>query len=94
MSLPRNVLPAKKSTRTTAPSLSAAVAVMLIVAGAVNVVPCEGLPIDTDGAAFGGGAGALTVTVIAADVVTAPSSSVARAVTEYVPAGTPPQRNE
>ena len=51
---------------------------MAIAAGAVNVAPAAGLVIDTDGELF---AAAFTVIDTAAEVVCAPSSSVARAVT-------------
>src|SRR5688572_8813313 len=56
-----------------------------MLAGAVSVARLGGAVSETLGGWLAGG---LTVMVRAADVVVAPSSSVARAVSEYVPAGT------
>jgi hypothetical protein len=61
------------------PSVSPAFALTVIVAGAVNVAPFAGAV----SAAVGGWlAAAFTVIVRAAEVAVAPSSSVARAVSE------------
>ena len=64
-------------------------AVMVMVAGAVNVALLAGDVIDTVGGWF-----ALTVTVTAADVVFNPPASWAFAVSECVPAGTDDHVNE
>ncbi|MNC85422.1 hypothetical protein D3C83_10200 [compost metagenome] len=61
------------------PSLSLALALMVIEAGAVYVAPLAGAVSDTVGGWF---AAALTVIERAADVAVAPSSSTARAVSE------------
>jgi hypothetical protein len=65
--------------------LSVAVALMVIVAGAVNAAPLAGLVIEDVGGWF---CAAFTVTLTADDVVVAPSLSRATAVSEYVPADT------
>ena len=86
MSVPSSVVPDKNSTLAMVPSVSDAFAAIAIVAGAVKVAPDAGLVIDTDGKLFAAG---FTVTETAAEVFTPPLSSVARAVSEYVPAATP-----
>ena len=53
-SLPAGAPLLKKSTRTTEPSESAALAVTPTVAGAVNAAPFAGAVIDTVGGTFGG----------------------------------------
>jgi hypothetical protein len=78
--------PCKKSTRLTVPSVSLAFALTMMLAGALNVAPSAGAVSATVGGWFAGGL--FTVIERTADVVVAPSSSVARAVREYVPAGT------
>ena len=64
------------------PLLSAAVALMVMLAGEVNVALFAGELIETVGA------GLLTVTLIALEVETAPSLSIALAVITYPPAAT------
>ncbi len=59
------------------PSLSEAVALIVTLAGAVNVAPLAGELIDTVGGLF---VPPLTVMLLAAEVVTAPPLSVALAV--------------
>ena len=66
----------------TDPSVSLADTSTVIVAGDVNVAPSAGLEIATAGGRLLG-----TVTCTAADVAVAPRSSVATAVSVYVPAG-------
>jgi hypothetical protein len=68
------------------PSLSLALAVIAMVAGAVNAALLAGLVIDTAGGLFDG---AVTVTFAADDIVVSPSLSVATALRLYEPAGTP-----
>jgi len=69
----------------TAPSLSVAVAVSMMVAGAVKEAPGDGVTMLTLGARLGGG---LTIMVIGLEAVTAPELSVALAVRLKVPVGT------
>ena len=78
MSEPISVVPAKKSTLATVPSVSLADADTVIDAGAVKVAPLAGAVNEAVGAWFG----AVTVMVRAADVVVAPALSVATAVSE------------
>ena len=66
-----------------APLAGVALAVMVMLAGVVNVAFWAGEVMLTVG-----GVGASTVMVIGADSVLAPSKLVASAMTEYVPAGT------
>ena len=67
----------------------AAVALTVIVAGAVNVKPFAGAVIVTVGGVAAGGVGAgFTVTVTPPDVVVNPALLVALAVRTYVPAAT------
>src|SRR5258705_2451696 len=84
VSEPISVVPAKKSTLAIVPSASLADADTVIDAGAVKLAPLAGAVNETVGAWFV----PLTVMVRAADVVVAPASSVATAVSEYVPAPT------
>ncbi len=65
------------------PSVSGALAAILIVAGEVNVEPATGLVSVTTGATLAGG---FTATLTAEDVVTLPMLSVAFAVIVYEPA--------
>jgi len=83
VAVPNRVVPLKKSTLVTVPSLSLADAVIVIFAGAVKLAPLAGLVMLTVGGELGG---PLTVIVTAADVVAAPALSVALAVSVYVPA--------
>jgi hypothetical protein len=76
---------AKKFTAATVPSVSDALALIVIVAGAVNVAPLVGLVMATIGDAL---LALLTVTVAVAELPVAPVSSVATAERLYVPAGT------
>ena len=69
-------MPAKKSTVATVPSLSLAFAVMVIVAGPMNVAPFAGLVNATLGGTFGG----FTVTDTTAEDPVAPRLSVATAL--------------
>jgi len=69
----------------TAPSLSVAVAVSVMVAGAVKEAPADGVTMLTLGPTLGGG---LTIMVIGLEVVTAPELSVALAVRLKIPVGT------
>jgi hypothetical protein len=82
--VPISDVPAKKSTLTIVPSLSAASAARTMSAGAVAVAPDAGDFSDTVGAALGG----VTVSATALDEAVALLSSVATAVSKYVPAGT------
>ena len=82
---PQPTMPVSDSTRTTVPLLSAAVALIVTVAGAVYVAPLAGLVMATVGGWF---AGALTVTRAVDDVVVAPPSSIATPVRSWTPAGT------
>ena len=79
VSEPIGVVPAKKSTFVIVPSASLAEAETVTDAGAVKLAPLAGAVSEAVGAWFDGG---LTVTVRAADVVVAPSLSVATAVME------------
>jgi hypothetical protein len=72
-----NVDPLKNSTLLIVPSGSEAVAASAIVAGAEKTAPLPGAVKETAGGWF---AGPVTVTVTGAEVVTAPSLSVATAV--------------
>ncbi|MNC85421.1 hypothetical protein D3C83_10190 [compost metagenome] len=74
-----SVVPWKKSTRATVPSASLALALIVIEAGAAYVAPSAGAVSDTVGGWF---APAMTVTLRAPEVVSAPASSTARAVSE------------
>ena len=87
MSWPITVEPSRNSTLVTLPPGSLAVAVIVIVGFQAKIAPSAGEVMLAVGAAFA----ALTVIVDGALVVLAPRSSVARAVTVYVPAATPPQ---
>lgn len=73
MAVPTSVPLSKSSTFATVPSLSAALAVTLMVAGTTKSVLLAGELIETVGAA-------LTRTLTAVEVVTAPALSVALAV--------------
>ena len=75
-SSPSLVVPRKNSTLDTVPSLSLALALIVIFAGAVKVAPFAGLDMLTVGAPFG----ASTVIATTLEVVLSPSSSVALAV--------------
>src|ERR1044071_6576036 len=79
--MPREEAPLKNSTWLTEPSLSDAVAAKVNEAGAVNTAPLLGLLMVTVGVAL-----LTTLTVMAAEVVDAPWSSVALTVRVYVPA--------
>jgi hypothetical protein len=81
VSVPMTVVPAEKVTCVTDPSVSDAVALMTMLAGASNVAPFAGAVNATVGLA-------LTLAVRAGDVVEAPPLSVATAVSEYAPAAT------
>ena len=75
-----SVEPSRNSTVVTLPSASPAVAVTVIVGFHAKVAPSVGDVTTTVGGLF-----PVTVTVEAALVVVAPTSSVARAVSVYVP---------
>ena len=55
MAVPSAVVPARKSTRTTLPSLSVALAVMVMSAPSAKLAPLVGLEMLTAGSMFGGG---------------------------------------
>ena len=76
VSSPSFVAPSKNSTFVTVPSGSAAVAVIVMFAGNVNVAPFVGLAMLTVGDRFA----ALTTILTAAEVVVAVALSVAFAV--------------
>src|SRR5713101_2256127 len=78
VTVPASVAPSKKSTLAMVPSESLAVAVTVIVAGAVNTALLAGPVIVAVG-------GVSTMILTAADVVLAPTSSVALAVSVCVP---------
>ena len=75
--LPSRVVPAKKSTFVTGPSVSEAVALKAMLAGLVYIELLTGLVRPTVGGTLGG---ELTVTLTPAEVVIAPELSVAMAV--------------
>ena len=88
-SVPMSIEPAKKSTLVIVPPAVLALALTVIVAGALNVVPLVGAVIVTDGGV--GAVGALTTTFTAADVAVNPTLLVALAVSAYEPMPTFPQ---
>ena len=75
--LPSRVVPAKKSTFVTGPSVSEAVALMAMFAGLVNVELLTGLVRAIVGGTLRGG---LITTLTPAEAVNAPELSVAMAV--------------
>ena len=85
MSVARTAPLATNSTLATVPSASVALACSVTFAGATNAAPAPGAVRRAVG-------GLLTLTVTAADVATAPLSSVALAVRLYVPPATLDQR--
>ncbi len=78
MLVPNKVFPLKNSTLAIEPSASAALAVRVILAGAVNVAPFTGEVTDTVGAT--NTTGAFTVRFMVAKAEVAPVLSVALAV--------------
>jgi hypothetical protein len=77
LSVPSNVAPLKNSTFVTVPSLSLALAVIAMLAGALNRAPSAGLEILTVGGTL---AVELTAMLIGLEVAASPALSVARAV--------------
>jgi hypothetical protein len=65
-----------------------ALALTVIVAGAVKVLPLVGAVRLTVGGVAAGGGAAFTVTLTGADCAVNPALSVTMAVSEYVPAAT------
>jgi hypothetical protein len=87
VSWPSSFVPSRNSTLATVPSGSLALAVIVIVGFHGKIAPSAGDVTPAAGAVFA----AVTVIVAGALTVVEPRLSVARAVTEYVPAGTPLQ---
>src|SRR3954453_15423397 len=88
---PRLVGPSKNSTVVTNPLESCAIALSRMLASAKKLAPLVGFTIATVGGTLtGGGGGVLVPTLMLTgnEVPVAPSSSVATAVSEYLPGGT------